>query len=153
MKIEKDILFGTWVGGADDGSGLRTMIYNYGVTFNDDGTGLCFSWNKENDEIEESESKIEWKFVQDKTIGIRYISGENDSYDWENMEIEISDFIGAYESKHYKIVSKGKDTFWDFPEPLYRSKYRVKKKGIFERIWKTLKEKLPTTPYKIKCYF
>lgn len=139
MKTEKDILIGTWVGEADDGSGLRTMIYNYGVTFYDDGTGIHFSWNKENEEIEEYENELEWKFVENMTIGIRYASGANDCNNWENMEIEISDFIGAYESKHYKIVDKGKDTFWNFPEPLYKSKHRVKKEGLFLQIWNKIK--------------
>ncbi|MFY7670783.1 hypothetical protein ACOSP6_06810 [Tenacibaculum sp. MEBiC06402] len=109
MKTEKDILIGTWVGGADDGSGLRTMIYNYGITFNNDGTGECFLWNKENYKINESEDELEWKFVGDGVIWIKYASGENDFNNWENVEIEISDFIGAYESKHYKLVEKGKE--------------------------------------------
>ncbi|MFK7757410.1 MAG: hypothetical protein AB8B53_10810 [Flavobacteriales bacterium] len=59
IKTEKNILIGTWVGGADDGSGLRTMVYNYGIFFNEAGTGVCFSWNKKNNIIEESESDIE----------------------------------------------------------------------------------------------
>ncbi len=127
MKTEKENVVGTWVGGADDGSGLRTMIFNYGITFNADGSGVSFLWEKTKGEIEESESKIEWEFIEDQTIKIRYVSEENESNNWENLEIEISDFVGAYDSKHHKLVDKGKNTFWDFPEPLYKRKFRNKK--------------------------
>lgn len=138
-KISHELLEGTWIGGADDGSGLRTMVYNYGITFNQDGTGISFSWNKEEDGYQEFTYEIEWKLYENNLIGIKYIGTNNDQRDWENFEIEISDFIGAYGSQHIRIVNKGKDTFWDFPEPLYRSKQRIKKNGLLKRIWNKLK--------------
>ena len=47
--------------------------------------------------------------------------------------------ICLYECKYYKIVDKEKDTFWLFPEPLYKSKHSVKKEGLFSRIWHKIK--------------
>ncbi|MFK7757409.1 MAG: hypothetical protein AB8B53_10805 [Flavobacteriales bacterium] len=74
-----------------------------------------------------------------KTIGIRNVSGEKHSNNWEKIEIEISDFIGAYESEYYKIVDKGKDTFWGFPEPLYKSTEKAEKQGVFSFILDKIK--------------
>lgn len=41
-NLDERNIIGTWSGGADDGSGLRTMIYNFGIKFYEDGTGINF---------------------------------------------------------------------------------------------------------------
>lgn len=139
MKTLKDILIGTWAGGADDGSGLRTMIYNYGITFNEDGTGIDFCWNKKQSRIEESKCDLLWKCIDHCTIAIRYINDELDPGNWEIIKIEISDFIGAYNSEYLRMVTKGKNTFWNFPEPLYKSKAIGETRGILGRLIRLIK--------------
>lgn len=138
IKANHELLIGTWVGGADDGSGLRTMVYNYGITLNEDGSGISFSWNKEKQRIEETEDQLAWELMDNGILKIREIDLGSASTEWETIAIEITDFIGAYNSQHYKIVNKGKSTFWDFPEPLYKSKYQAKKEGWLQWIWKGL---------------
>ncbi len=131
----RNILIGTWVGGADDGSGLRTMMYNLGLVFNEDGTGESFSWSRRGQEISEHVYPIEWRLLERNKIEIRDASGDPESGDWTLLEFEISHFVGAYNSKHFKIVEKGKETFFDSPEPLYKSKQAAPVRGLLERIW------------------
>lgn len=151
-KITDEIIVGTWVGGADDGSGLRTMIYNYGVTLDIDGTGTSFDWHREENRIEEFVEKIEWRLPGGNILEIRFTDSSDDMNKWEEIRIEISDFIGAYDSAHFKLVDEGKGTFWTFPEPLYKSKYdkasfkervetiMTKKESFISRMFKKLKE-------------
>ncbi|MEM9821152.1 MAG: hypothetical protein AAF985_08780, partial [Bacteroidota bacterium] len=55
-------------------------------------------------------------------IKIRYQSETKSAENWEIIHFEMTDFTGAYHSKHFKLVNQGKATFWDFPEALYKSK-------------------------------
>ena len=119
-KINKNRIIGTWEGGADDVSGLRTMIYNYGVTFNKDGTGESFSWSVENNEDIHHEDHFVWEYLGDDEIRIRYIQKNNE--EWLNFKIAISQYKGPYKSKYHKLVEKGTDKFRGFPEPLYKSR-------------------------------
>jgi len=134
----QDELIGTWTGGADDGSGLRTMIYNFGLTLNKNGSGVSFSWEKAKERYDEDNAKIEWEYLGESKIKIRYL--EEDVEEWEILEYEISDFIGAYNSKHFKLVEKGKSTFWEFPEPIYKNKENGREDGFFSRLWKRIFE-------------
>lgn len=65
------------------------MIYNYGITLNNDGTGVSFLWNNDQNGFQKSEDK--------------------------------------------------KNTFWIFPEPLYKSKREDKKEGFITRFLNKIK--------------
>lgn len=119
-KNNKRRIIGTWEGGADDLSGMRTMIYNYGVTFNKDGSGKSFYWSTENDENSDHEEDFVWEYLGDDEIKIKYV--ETDNMEWLNFKIAISNFTSPSKAKYLKIVEKGKDKFRGFPEPLYKSR-------------------------------
>ena len=135
FENEKEILIGTWTGGADDVSGLRMMVYNYGVVFMEDGTGLSFSWNKKQKGFEEEEDRIEWEYLEKGKIKIRYLDESLKENPWELLTFEILDFKDPYGSKYHKIVDVGQEVFWDFPEPLYKNKIDPKPIGFLNRIW------------------
>ncbi|WP_153797384.1 hypothetical protein [Foetidibacter luteolus] len=116
IKESKDELLGFWENGADDGSGLHA-IWGYGVEFLPEGKGFTHHWGGD---VPEDEKRIEilWKRNNAKSVSCKYEDGE----EWETVEYEITDFIGAYDSPCHKIVEKGKNEFWSSPEPLYRHK-------------------------------
>jgi len=115
----RDVLIGTWEGGADDGSGLRTMIYNFGLEFREDGSGVSFLWDTKH----RDETPIRWEYIGEGKIRIQYVE-DLETTDWNVIEYEMSDFVGAYKSAHIRLVEKGKEEFWDFPEPLYKLLYK-----------------------------
>jgi len=109
-----DEIIGSWENGADDGSGLHG-IWGYGIDFFEDGTGIYHSWG--NDIApEDPQQPINWKRNAPKNISIKFSKDSN----WWDIEYDISKFTGAYDSKYFKIVEKGKNDFWCSPEPLYK---------------------------------
>jgi hypothetical protein len=115
-KAIQDELLGFWENDADDGSGLHA-IWGYGIEFLEDGKGFSHYWGSE---VEPSDRKtpISWKRDSATNIMIKLDTGD----DWRALEYEITDFIGAYNSKHFKLTEKGKNGFWNAPEPLYKIK-------------------------------
>jgi len=112
----KDELIGKWLNGADNGSGLNS-IWGYGLEFKDSGIGINYNWGSDIPKNEE-ETTFNWERIGNNTIKIRYTSEDK----WSEIKYEISDYIGAYKSKYYKIVKVGDENFWDSPEPLYKVK-------------------------------
>jgi len=116
-KLFRDELPGFWEIGADDGSGLHTMVWGYGLEFMEDGKGIAHEWGSG---IPENERKqiFRWKRMEEKIIAVRF---ENEG-EWLNIDYEISLFTGAYGSRHFRLVEKGKNTFWFSHEPLYKKR-------------------------------
>ena len=137
-NLDERNIIGTWSGGADDGSGLRTMIYNFGIKFYEDGTGITFNWNSDQDGYHEQIEKIVWEKLNDNTIKIKILFDDNVDEEMDVINYEISDFIGAYSSEYFKLVEKGKDEFWLFPEPIYKHK-TILRKNLFVELWNDLK--------------
>ena len=127
------MIVGTWKGGADDGSGLRTMMYNFGITFYEDGTGQAFTWAKENGKVNESTDAIVWQVEGKSILALRYVE-DADSLDWARVEIEITDFEDGYGGRYLKLTEKGKEIFWDFHEPLYKRPDREKTTNFWDRL-------------------
>ncbi len=105
----RDVLVGTWEGGADDGSGLRTMIYNFGLEFLEDGSGVSFCWTTK----DRDETPIKWEYISEGKIRIQYAE-DLESNGWDIVEYEMSDFTGSYKSTYIRLVEKGKRNFGIF---------------------------------------
>jgi hypothetical protein len=115
-KKMQDELLGFWENDADDGSGLHA-IWGYGIEFLEDGKGFNHNWGSEVD-LSDRRIPINWKRNNSTIIMIKFEAEEA----WRTLEYEITDFIGAYNSKHFKLAEKGKNGFWTAPEPLYKPK-------------------------------
>ena len=114
-----DELLGFWKNGADDGSGLPA-IWGFGLEFLVDGTGISHHWGSTVDE-EFKQTPFFWKRLGSKKIEVLY--GPDPTHDeWELVEYEISEFIGAYDGLYLKLVEVGKEEFWIAPEPIYKSR-------------------------------
>jgi hypothetical protein len=111
-----DELIGFWENDADDGSGLHA-IWGYGIEFLEKGKGFNHNWGSDI-RPEDRKQEILWTRNSEKNISIKF--PEEDV--WTAIEYEISDFIGAYNSKYYKLVEEGKDKFWCAPNPIYKRK-------------------------------
>lgn len=112
----KDELIGKWLNGADDGSGLNS-IWGYGLEFKKAGIGINYNWGSDVPKNEE-ETNFNWERINNNTIKIRYTSED----EWCEIKYIISDYVGAYNSKYYKIVKVDTESFWASPEPLYKEK-------------------------------
>jgi hypothetical protein len=115
-EVAHDELLGFWENDADDGSGLHAM-WGYGIEFAQDGRGFYHYWGSEVDPSD-SKTPINWRRNSAASIMIKLESEDA----WNTLEYEITDFIGAYNSKHLKLTEKGKSSFWISSEPLYKIK-------------------------------
>lgn len=109
-----DNLIGLWTK-EDDGSGLLA-IFGWSLKFNSDKTGEYRYWEselKENLDID-----FIWERLNSNTIKIK--SKTNDT--WTTLDYVITFENGAYNSKQFKLTEKGKNEFWNSPEPIYRRK-------------------------------
>ena len=112
-----DELLGVWLNNADDGSGMH-MIWGYGMEFKKGEQGRLFSWGMGENSDEESEEAFEWRRITEHTIQIKTVDKEK----WDEIDYEITNFIGAYNAPYFKIVIKGTNEFWQSHEPLYKQK-------------------------------
>ena len=110
--MKQDELVGFWENDLYDGSGLHAL-WGYGIEFSEDGNGFNINWGHDI-KPEDRKQPIHWKRKGAKIIAIK-LEGEED---WDEVEYEISEFIGVYD----KLIEKGKNEFWIAPEPLYKRK-------------------------------
>ena len=109
-----DNLIGLWTK-EDDGSGLLP-IFGWSLKFNSDKTGEYRYW--ESELKENLDFDFLWERLNSKEIKIKSKTNES----WTTIDYEITLENGAYNSRQYKLTEKGKDKFWNSPEPIYRRK-------------------------------
>lgn len=108
-RLPKDELIGIWTN-EDDGSGLIN-IFGWSLHFLENGKGKSCFWDRKT----EDNSDFEWERVAKGIIKLRS-EGEK----WEVVRYEIQKYIGAYESKQYKLTEIDENKFWNFHEPLFK---------------------------------
>jgi hypothetical protein len=106
---KKDELIGIWTI-EDDGTG-HINIFGWSLHFLENGTGKGYNWEFE------SETNYDFKWQREDKNKIK-VCAENEN--WKTIIYEMEKYIGAYKSKQTKLTEVGKNTFWHFPEPLYR---------------------------------
>lgn len=109
-----DNLIGLWTR-EDDGNGLLS-IFGWSLKFNLDKTGEYKYW--ENDLTENLDFDFLWERISQNSISIRAKINDN----WTTLDYEIVEVNGAYNSRQFKLTEKGKNKFWNSPEPIYRQK-------------------------------
>lgn len=107
-------IIGLWTR-EDDGSGLLA-IFGWSLKFNSDNTGEYRYW--ESELKENLDFDFLWERLNEKAIKIK----PKTNVTWTNIDYEITLENGAYNSRQFKLTEKGKNEFWNSPEPIYRRK-------------------------------
>jgi len=111
----KDEIIGRWEN-YDDGSGLHTMIWGYGIEFLEDNTGFHYYWGSGEESDESGEDEIIWKRIDINIIEIKFLK-ENE---FKIINYSIQKSKQGYDIDCLEISESNKRKFWISPEPLYK---------------------------------
>lgn len=108
-ELPKDELIGVWTN-EDDGSGIIN-IFGWSVHFLENGKGKSSVWESKTME------SYDFEWIRENINSIKLKCKEEK---WEIITYKIEEYIGAYESKQFKLTEIDKEIFWNSPEPLFK---------------------------------
>ncbi len=116
--LQKDEIVRLWENDLDDGSGLHA-IWGYAYKFNDDNTGIYYTWSEQK---LDGEMQFKWRRTGDKSIQAKF----DDEDDWDLLEYTLTIVDGPYGSRLLKLTDNNESAtdlsiynFWHGFAPVF----------------------------------